>query len=619
MLRYRRRDGQPDTEAFIEEARHLATGYGAADASGDPDTDSLAIDFRHVSKSFQIAHETKTSVQDFWVNLLRRRIQRQTFHALRDVSFGLEKGQTIGLIGSNGAGKSTILKLITRIIEPDSGHIRVTGRTSAMLELGTGFHPELSGRDNIFLNGAIYGFSRKEIERRYPKIVEFSGLGDFIDVPVKTLSSGMYMRLAFATSITVDPDILIIDEVLAVGDAAFARKCMNELAGFKRRGKSILIVSHDIATMARFCDEIVYLNKGQVVATGDPTEVIDRYLIATTGLPFTGENNVMVATPTGEPILTGATSGATASSWREITGEMTVITSKDAPQKAQQTDHEAALPDGARILFPGAISGVQSTPGATMPATHWYIASGNTLPAFAEYISLFNPGESAAEVAVTICFNTNVPDSQALNGKPIAVSHEGQDAPRIPTTATPTQIVADAGAPVVKHFQVAAGSVTTFKVNDELAGEERQTAFVIDADRPIVAERAIYLSAEVTYGFGTYSVAAHSQPAPAWYFASLPTVDAVDSYLELFNPNAQPAQVTITWHSPHGSQNQSYVLDPLTRLSISVRKAVGYVGYIAATVRADPPIVAEKIAYVNGRIGALDRGLATSNEIRGQI
>jgi ABC-type polysaccharide/polyol phosphate transport system ATPase subunit len=170
-----------------------------------------------------------------------------------------------------------LLKLVTGIIQPTEGRIKVNGRVSAMLELGTGFHPDLSARDNIYLNGAIYGLSRKEMDHRYEKIVEFSELGKFIDTPVKHYSSGMYMRLAFAVAITVNPEILVVDEVLAVGDAAFARKCHDELDKMKERGVSILFVSHSALEVERFCDEAIYLTNGRIASRGTPAEVLRDY------------------------------------------------------------------------------------------------------------------------------------------------------------------------------------------------------------------------------------------------------------------------------------------------------------------------------------------------------
>jgi ABC-type polysaccharide/polyol phosphate transport system ATPase subunit len=242
-----------------------------------------AIEFENVSRRYRLHHEPKLTLQDRVVSLFRRNSSYEEFYALKNISFRLEKGKTLGIIGQNGAGKSTLLKLATRILEPSSGSIRVNGRVSAMLELGTGFHPELTARDNIYLNGAFYGFNREAMDERYERIVEFSELGKFIDTPVKHFSSGMYMRLGFAVAITVSPDILIIDEVLAVGDAAFGRKCHRAIEDLKNQGRTMLFVSHAAAEISRFCDEALYLSKGEIVATGKPGEVLDEYMMASIG------------------------------------------------------------------------------------------------------------------------------------------------------------------------------------------------------------------------------------------------------------------------------------------------------------------------------------------------
>ena len=242
-----------------------------------------AIEFNNVSRQYRLHHEAKLTLQDRVVNLFKKNNSYEDFWALKDVSFKLEKGKTLGIIGANGAGKSTLLKLATRILEPTSGNIRVNGRVSAMLELGTGFHPELSARDNIYLNGAFYGFDRKQMDERYDKIVEFSELGKFIDTPVKHFSSGMYMRLGFAVAITVSPDILIIDEVLAVGDAAFGRKCHRAIEELKEQSKAMLFVSHAAGEISRFCDEVIYLANGRLMAQGKPGDILDEYMIASVG------------------------------------------------------------------------------------------------------------------------------------------------------------------------------------------------------------------------------------------------------------------------------------------------------------------------------------------------
>jgi lipopolysaccharide transport system ATP-binding protein len=245
-----------------------------------PTVEEIAIEFDNVSRHFRLHHEPKMTLQDRMVNIFKPKGTSEDFWALKDISFKLKKGTTLGIIGQNGAGKSTLLKLATRILEPTSGTVRVSGRISAMLELGTGFHPELSARDNIYLNGAFYGFNRKQMDERYEKIVEFSELGKFIDTPVKHYSSGMYMRLGFAVAITVSPDILIIDEVLAVGDASFSRKCRKAIEDLKAQSKAMMFVSHAASEVAAFCDEAIYLRGGQIAASGKPEDVLEEYMIA---------------------------------------------------------------------------------------------------------------------------------------------------------------------------------------------------------------------------------------------------------------------------------------------------------------------------------------------------
>jgi ABC-type polysaccharide/polyol phosphate transport system ATPase subunit len=204
----------------------------------------------------------------------------ETFPALNGVSFTVPKGSTYGVVGRNGSGKSTALKLVAGITKPTSGTVHVDGRISALIELGAGFHPEISGRENVFINGIMLGMTRREIQRRFDEIVEFAELQEFINAPVKTYSSGMYMRLGFAVAIHVDPDILLVDEVLAVGDEAFTHKCLDKFADFRRRGKTVLLVTHSLGLVERFCDEAVWLEKGVGRAHGDPRRVIDAYLTA---------------------------------------------------------------------------------------------------------------------------------------------------------------------------------------------------------------------------------------------------------------------------------------------------------------------------------------------------
>jgi ABC-type polysaccharide/polyol phosphate transport system ATPase subunit len=198
--------------------------------------------------------------------------------AVSGVNIRVEKGETFGVIGENGSGKSTLLKLIAGIAKPTSGRVRTEGKISALIELGAGFHPEITGRENVFINGIMLGLSKREIVRKFDEIVRFAELEDFIDAPVKTYSSGMYMRLGFSVAINVNPEILLVDEVLAVGDAAFVPKCLDRIDDFRRRKKTILFVSHDLATVSKICDRVAWMKCGVIRMLGDPKRVVDAYL-----------------------------------------------------------------------------------------------------------------------------------------------------------------------------------------------------------------------------------------------------------------------------------------------------------------------------------------------------
>ena len=202
----------------------------------------------------------------------------EVFWALRDVSFEIKQGEAVGVIGRNGAGKSTLLKLLSRITEPATGRIELEGRVASLLEVGTGFHPELTGRENIFLNGAILGMHRAEIKRKFDEIVAFAGVEKFLDTPVKHFSSGMYMRLAFAVAAHLDPEILVVDEVLAVGDALFQKKCLAKMGEVGRSGRTILFVSHNMAAVQQLCSRAILLEKGKIIADGPVQEVVHSYL-----------------------------------------------------------------------------------------------------------------------------------------------------------------------------------------------------------------------------------------------------------------------------------------------------------------------------------------------------
>ncbi|MDW8351891.1 MAG: ABC transporter ATP-binding protein [Anaerolineae bacterium] len=237
-----------------------------------------AVEFSHVSKVFRLQRDRPRSFQEAFVGLLRRhRTPAEEFWALRDVSFRIARGDHVGLIGRNGAGKSTTLKLISRIIQPTQGKITVNGRVTALLELGAGFHPDLSGRDNILLNGAVMGLTRREIMRKIDEIVEFAEIEDFIDVPVKDYSSGMYLRLAFAAAAHLDPEILLLDEVFAVGDQAFQQKSQERIQELRKRGITILFVSHSMEAVLQTCKRAIWLERGRVRAAGDVSAVSAAY------------------------------------------------------------------------------------------------------------------------------------------------------------------------------------------------------------------------------------------------------------------------------------------------------------------------------------------------------
>ncbi len=247
---------------------------------------SDAIVLTEVSKTFRKSTIKReyTTVKSEVVRWLRRQKRPEapssSIHALRNVSLAVPEGKTYGLVGRNGSGKSTLLKLVTGIYSPTSGKVEVHGRISALLELGAGFHPDFSGRENILVNGIILGMSRREIRSRVEEIIEFSELGDFIDEPVRTYSSGMYARLAFAVATHVDPEILIIDEILSVGDEHFGRKSAAKMEEFRRAGKTTLLVTHDLGTLQRRCDLAAWLDGGELKVSGDPVEVVNAYRTA---------------------------------------------------------------------------------------------------------------------------------------------------------------------------------------------------------------------------------------------------------------------------------------------------------------------------------------------------
>ncbi len=242
----------------------------------------IAIEARNLGKSYRVRGVGPPTLFGALTGIARRR-PMEPFWALREVSFDIARGRTIGVIGPNGSGKSSLLGLTAGTIAPSTGHVRATGRIASLLELGAGFHPDLTGRENVFLNAALLGIPREDVRRKFDPIVEFAGLQDFIDQPVKHYSSGMYVRLGFAVAVEMDPDILLIDEVLAVGDIAFQLKCLDRIRDFQRRGKTLLFVSHALQTVEEFCDEAFLIHHGRLVARGAPGDVILQYVKAYMG------------------------------------------------------------------------------------------------------------------------------------------------------------------------------------------------------------------------------------------------------------------------------------------------------------------------------------------------
>jgi lipopolysaccharide transport system ATP-binding protein len=237
-----------------------------------------AISFVDVVQRFRVIKERPDTLRETFAYFGRRR--RTTYHdfdALKHISFDVPHGSTTGIIGRNGSGKSTILKLIAGVYTPTSGRLHISGSIAPLIELGAGFHAELTGRENILVNGLLLGLSKREILEIQEQIIAFAEIGDFIDTPVKQYSSGMYMRLGFAVATAVDPDILLIDEILAVGDAGFREKCLRRIQSFRDRGKTILLVSHDQDLVRKFCDRVLLVHKGELLADGAPDEVIARY------------------------------------------------------------------------------------------------------------------------------------------------------------------------------------------------------------------------------------------------------------------------------------------------------------------------------------------------------
>lgn len=244
-------------------------------SAGNISRDEIAISVDHISKIYKLYDRNRDRLKE--ALHIGKNIHCREHFALDNVSFDVYKGETVGIIGTNGSGKSTILKIITGVLSPTAGNLNISGRISALLELGAGFNMEFTGIENIYLNGTMLGFSEKEIDDKLESILEFADIGDFVYQKVKTYSSGMFVRLAFAVAINIDPEILIVDEALSVGDVFFQNKCYRKFEDFKKQGKTILFVSHDLGSISKYCDRVILLEKGHKIGEGEPKEIIDMY------------------------------------------------------------------------------------------------------------------------------------------------------------------------------------------------------------------------------------------------------------------------------------------------------------------------------------------------------
>ncbi len=240
-------------------------------------TDSIAVRVENVTQRFRVIHERPDTIRALFSKFFRHNVDFHDFEAVSNVSFTVRKGETQGVIGRNGSGKSTLLKIIAGVYRPSAGRVEVRGTIAPLIELGAGMHHELTGRENILLNGLLMGYSKREMREREGRIIEFAEIGEFIDAPVKQYSSGMYMRLAFAVATEIDPEILIVDEILQVGDLGFQQKCFKRLQRFRESGKTILLVSHDVRQILDYCDRTIVMEKGRMLINASPAEAVQLY------------------------------------------------------------------------------------------------------------------------------------------------------------------------------------------------------------------------------------------------------------------------------------------------------------------------------------------------------
>lgn len=242
-----------------------------------PTESKPAIILENVSVRYRLPSERIGTLKEYAIRLLQRRLKHREFWAIKDLDLNIQQGEVFGIVGDNGAGKSTLLKVISKVLRPTTGRVRIYGKIAPLLELGAGFHPELSGRENVFLNGALLGYSHDEMNQVFDEIVEFSELAEFIDAPIRTYSSGMYARLGFAVATAHQPEILIVDEILSVGDEAFQRKCTDRITGFRENGATVLMVSHNLDLIAGMCNRAAWLDHGKLIHIGNAEEVVAKY------------------------------------------------------------------------------------------------------------------------------------------------------------------------------------------------------------------------------------------------------------------------------------------------------------------------------------------------------
>lgn len=320
-----------------------------------------AISVSHVSKVYRLYDRPIDRLKETLSP--SHRIYHRDFHALRDISFDIEKGSTAGIIGTNGSGKSTILKIITGVLSPTSGEVHTQGTISALLELGAGFNPDYTGIENIYMNGTMMGFEREEMDRRLPDILDFADIGDFVHQPVKTYSSGMFVRLAFALAINVEPDILIVDEALSVGDVFFQAKCYRRMEEIRQRGTTILMVTHDMGSVMKYCEHVILLNRGDMIAQGEPHAMVDLYKKILAGREVE-EADIAAAGGTAGAAADGQAAAGTVQAFADAKTARTGTGTGTSTEAGTETSEGEMKKQGSEIIKSG---GCKKTEGGPVP------------------------------------------------------------------------------------------------------------------------------------------------------------------------------------------------------------------------------------------------------------